>query len=134
MVIAHGLDRFGNFSHYTYSTIPPDAHSFAFLLILCSPFSHPVYLAFIIPTLNLLGYFYFPSLLHFPHTSFSYDILSDVQTIPFSPYVYSAPTSASLVLTSYLLTSNFLLLFLHIVFISVGPFYTKLHLTQNCTR
>jgi len=100
MVIAHGLDRFGNFSHYTYSTISPDVHSFAFLLILCSLFSHPVYLAFIIPTLNLLGYFYFPSLVLSTrpfHMIFCQTFKRSLSRLTYTPHLHPHRSSSHLI-------------------------------------
>lgn len=45
--------------------VPSRCSQFRFLLISCSPFPHPVYLAFIIPTLNLLTLLF---LFSFPRT------------------------------------------------------------------
>lgn len=108
-VIAHGLDRFGNFSHYTYPTIPLCAHTVLFfthlvLSLLSSSLSRLYYPH---PQSTLLFLFSFPRTLH---TSFSYGALPDVQTIPFSPYIYSVSFYIR-VARSHILSSNFWLSF-----------------------
>lgn len=61
-VVAHGLDRFGNFSHYTYPTIPLYAHGFAFYSSRARPSLIQSISPLLSPPFNLLCYFYFPSL------------------------------------------------------------------------